>query len=91
MKPFSRCGLRFLLSKRKAIFAASYTVSIIHLSAFSSILMKQLKNLLLRENMLCSIFDKIVQTKYSFFHKIDVEKDNNKKEKGWKKWNGKVK
>ena len=41
--------------------------------------------------MLCSIFDKLVQTKYSFFHKIDVDKKNNKKEKGWKKCNDKVK
>ena len=41
--------------------------------------------------MLCSIFDKLVQTKYSFLHKIDVDKKDNKKEKGWKKCNGKVK
>ena len=43
MKLFSRYGLRFLLSKRKVVFAASYTGSIIHLNAFSNILMKQLK------------------------------------------------
>ena len=50
---FSRCGLRFLLSLRKALFAASYTGSIIHLNALSNnILMKQLNNLLLRENTL---------------------------------------
>jgi len=34
MKPFSRCGSRFLLSKRKVLFAASYTGSIIHLQYF---------------------------------------------------------
>ena len=54
MKPFSRSGLRFLLSNRKVLFAASYTGSTIHLNALSNILMKQLKNLLLLENTLSS-------------------------------------
>ena len=40
--------------KKKMWFAAFYTGSIIHLNAFSNILMKQLKNLLLRENTLSS-------------------------------------